>query len=60
MINQATWEPVWSFARMRATVCSDRVRIAATRLTRAIVERRLNGGTGPWTEAWKIPYVWPF
>lgn len=24
------------------------------------VERRLNGATGPWTEAWKIPYVWPF
>lgn len=24
------------------------------------VERRANGATGPWTEAWKIPYDWPF
>jgi len=24
------------------------------------VERRLSDATGAWTEAWKIPYVWPF
>jgi RHS repeat-associated protein len=24
------------------------------------VELRANGATGPWTEAWKIPYEWPF